>query len=307
MMIEAKDVGLDTTSDFRIPSAPTLRAQPRFRFGAGTDTGKVRQRNEDQFLVATLLKSMRIRASSLPHGDVDRLAREQAHLMVVADGLGGANAGQRASTLAVEEVEAFTLDSLKWFLHRSGSEENALVRDLREMIAASDRAVIDEAEADRRLRGMGTTLTMAYNDGNDLFIAHAGDSRAYLLRDGQLRQLTKDHTLVQAMVDGGLIRSEDARHHARRHVVTNVVGGPEEGVVADVIKLTLRDGDVLLLCSDGLSEPVGDARIADVLTQDRDDPEAACRHLIDRALASGGPDNVTAIVARFDFDGAARP
>src|SRR6185312_5982649 len=122
-------------------------------------------------------------------------------------------------------------------------------------------------------------------------VVHAGDSRAYLFRDGQLQQLTSDHTLVQVLVDGGVISREDAKHHRRRNVVTNVIGGPQPGVYAEIHKLIVRDGDVLLLCSDGLTEPVSDAEIARTL-QAGCDPDAMSKALVALALDRGAPDNV---------------
>jgi protein phosphatase len=145
---------------------------------------------------------------------------------------------------------------------------------------------------------MGTTLTMAYSVGPDLFIAHAGDSRGYLFHGGTLEQVTRDHTLVQVLVDAGGISPDQAKHDKRRNIVTNVIGGPNEGVHAEIHRLSLVDGDVLLLCSDGLSDPVGDETIAEILAQ-TPDPEAACNRLVDIALERGGPDNITAIVARY--------
>jgi protein phosphatase len=134
-----------------------------------------------------------------------------------------------------------------------------------------------------------------------LFIVHAGDSRAYLFRDGELQQLTSDHTLVQVLIDSGAISPEDARQHNRRHVVTNVIGGPSEGVSAEIHKLIMLDGDILLFCTDGLTEPVEDDAIAGILG-DHPDPEDACTHLVNLALSNGGPDNVTAVVARYHVD-----
>ena len=141
---------------------------------------------------------------------------------------------------------------------------------------------------------------MAYSVGTDLFLTHAGDSRGYLFHDGTLEQVTHDHTLVQILVDTGGISAEQAKHDKRRNVVTNIIGGPHEGVKAEIHRLLLADGDVLLLCSDGLSEPVSDEAIAEVLAQTTD-PEAACNRLVDLALDRGGPDNITAIVARYDI------
>lgn len=149
---------------------------------------------------------------------------------------------------------------------------------------------------------MGTTLTMAYSVGTSLYVVHAGDSRAYLFRQGQLDLLTTDHTLVQMLVDGGALTPEAARSHRRRHVVTNVVGGPRTGVHAEIHRVHLRDGDVVLLCSDGLTGPVPDPEIARLLGE-HPDPERAALALRDEALARGGPDNVTAIVARYRVEG----
>jgi protein phosphatase len=277
------------------------KAGPRVRVEVAgrTDAGKVRSNNEDHFLVARLAKSMTICATSLPGEDGEtRFSGEEGYLMVVADGMGGAAAGERASALAVASVEGFVLNTLKWFLHLGRQEEGTLFEELRQGLERADQAVVERARADASLRGMGTTVTMAYSVGTDLFLVHAGDSRAYLFHDGTLEQLTSDHTLVQVLVSGGVITPEAARHHRNRHVVTNVVGGPREGVFAEIHKLTVADGDVLLLCSDGLSEPVPDEMIAEIVALS-DSAESAASRLVERALERGGPDNVTAVVARF--------
>ena len=147
---------------------------------------------------------------------------------------------------------------------------------------------------------MGTTLTMAYSVGTDLFITHAGDSRAYLFHDGTLEQVTEDDTLVQVLVETGGLSAEQAKHDKRCNIVTNIIGGPREGVQAEIHRILLASGDVLLLCSDGLNDPVGDEAIAEVLAQTAD-PEAACDRRVDLALECGGPDNITAIVVRYEF------
>jgi len=277
--------------------------------GALTHPGKVREKNEDHFLVARLAKSMQICRSSLAApGDTD-YSQEDGYLMVVADGMGGAAAGERASAMAVASVKDYALNTLKWFVHVGRKDENALVAELQKTLEIADKAVVEEGEANSRLYGMGTTLTMAYSIGEDLYITHAGDSRAYLFREGKLEQVTNDHTLVQLMISGGVLSPEDAKHHARRNVVTNVIGGPSEGVHAEIHKVRVMDGDILLLCSDGLTEPVEDDQIAEVLGSEPD-PEAAARRLIDLALENGGPDNITAVVARYSVetgDGHERP
>ncbi|WP_435017630.1 PP2C family protein-serine/threonine phosphatase [Tundrisphaera sp. TA3] len=268
--------------------------------GAGTHAGKVRSNNEDHYLVARLAKSMQICHSSLQHAGEMKFSDEDGYLLVVADGMGGAAAGERASALALESVEQFTLNTLKWFLHLGGSDESVLKAELRHGLESADRAVVRQAEGDVKLAGMGTTLTMAFSVGTDLFIVHAGDSRAYLFRDGHLEQITSDHTLVQLLVTGGVLSREDAKTHKRRNVVTNVIGGPNPGVHAEIHKVRLMDGDTLLICSDGLTEPVSDEKIAGVLASNPPPGDAVDR-LIELALANGGPDNVTAVVARYEF------
>ena len=186
--------------------------------------------------------------------------------------------------MAVQTVESFVLDVIKWFLHREGQEQNALVDELRLALQRADSDVLARADADPKLYGMGTTLTMAYSVGTDLFVAHAGDSRAYLYRAGRLERITSDHTLVQVLVDAGAIAPEDAREHPRRHVVTNVVGGPNVGVQVEVHRRSLTDGDILLLCTDGLTEYVPDPEIAEILAQ-FEDPEQVAHRLIDVVLS----------------------
>ena len=152
---------------------------------------------------------MRICASSLPESETTRFSDEEGYLLIVADGMGGSAGGQEASTMAVQTVESFVLDVIKWFLHREGQDQNALVDELRLALQRADSDVLARADADPKLYGMGTTLTMAYSVGTDLFVAHAGDSRAYLYRAGRLERITSDHTLVQVLVDAGAITPED--------------------------------------------------------------------------------------------------
>jgi protein phosphatase len=295
---------LDTV-DHIGPSSPNSRVT--IRCGALTHQGKVRSNNEDHFLVAKLAKSMQIFQTSLKNSGETHFSDEDGYLMVVADGMGGAAAGERASALAVESLESFALNTLMWFLHQEKADESILLGELRKGLEQADRAVMQEADTNARFYGMGTTLTMTYSVSRDLYIVHAGDSRAYLFRDGNLEQITSDHTLVQLLVSGGVLSSEDAKTHARRNIVTNVIGGPSAGVHAEIHKVRIEDGDVLLLCSDGLTEPVEDALIAETLAN-ISDPDAAAHRLVALALERGGPDNVTAVVARYSVtDDGARP
>ena len=278
---------------------PALPEHPQRLLCSGlSHPGKVRQNNEDHFLVARLAKSMKVVQTNLPHSGATRFSDEDGYLLIVADGMGGAAAGERASALAVESIEEFALNTLKWFFHLGGKGESVLLDELRQSVEAADRSVSEESRADRSLAGMGTTLTVAYCVGADLYVVHAGDSRAYLYREGSLEQVTCDHTLVQLLVDNKLITPEAARTHARRNVVTNVVGGPSPGVHSEIHKIRLRDGDIFLLCSDGLTEVVADNAIAATLNRD-EDPRSLAHHLVAQALDGGAPDNVTVVVARY--------
>jgi protein phosphatase len=150
---------------------------------------------------------------------------------------------------------------------------------------------------------MGTTLTMAYATGGALYVAHVGDSRCYLWRDDRLTRLTRDHTLVETLVQEGAISREDAAHHNMRNVITNAVGGDTPGVTPEVHKHALTAGDAVLLCTDGLTEMLSDEEIAAVLRAHRTSPEDACHRLMDQANARGGSDNISVVVACFDAAG----
>lgn len=265
-------------------------------FGA-TDRGRVRPTNEDHFLIADLTKAMHARQTSLEEPRA-RFAEQRGHLFLVADGMGGHRAGEHASALAVTLIEQFALNTFRWFMPLTAVHADDVATDFQEAVEQADATIVEAATKRAELRGMGTTLTLAYHYGTELLVIHVGDSRAYLLRDETLRQLTQDHTVVAEMVRRGELDTAEARRHSLRHVITNVVGGPQPGVHADAHSLELRVGDELLLCSDGLTEMLSHDEITQVL---RGEPhlEAACTRLISLANERGGQDNVTAIVARF--------
>jgi PPM family protein phosphatase len=263
-----------------------------------THPGRVRTDNEDQFLIAELATTMRVSQTSLPARQA-RHGEERGHLFLVADGMGGHRAGERASELAVLAIEQFTLNTFKWFFSGDGCDAQRVLAQFQAAVQVADAKIAEEAAENPALQGMGTTVTMAYQLDAQLCLVHVGDSRAYVYRNDVLHQLTQDHTMVADMVRAGTLQPEDAAGHRLRHVVTNVVGGPAEGVFVEAHAVELQAGDRLLLCSDGLTEMLDADAIAAVL-RGVSEPEAACQQLIDEANAAGGWDNITIVIVRFD-------
>ncbi len=265
-----------------------------------TDKGLVRETNEDQYLIAVLAKALGIQQSSLPQPQA-KYGDDIGHIFLVADGIGGSPAGEEASALVVKSIENFLVNTLKWFFQLKGSENENVLAEFKDALRQADASIFTEVEQHPELDGMGTTLTLAYSLGANLFVANAGDSRCYLFRGGELVQLTHDHTLVQDLVRQGLVPLAQIDRLDRRlgHMVTNVIGGHTPGVRVEVHKATLEPGDVLLLATDGLTRFVPDAQIAATL-QAEADPQIACQRLLGQAIEQGGRDNVTVIVARYE-------
>jgi protein phosphatase len=262
-----------------------------------TDPGKVRTSNEDQFLIAVLLKALQVEQTSLPQPKLQH-SSDRSYLFVVADGMGGHAGGERASALAIDSVEAFILNTFKWFAQCKGQDQDNVLIDFQSALGQANARVLAEAEERPELRGMGTTLTLAYSLNDVLYVGHVGDSRCYLSRDGTLYRLTHDHTLVEEMVRHGALRADEANRHRWRHVITNAVGGDAATVKVEVHRVELEDGDRMLLCSDGLTEMVPEDRVNHVL-QTEAEPEQACRQLVTSANEAGGKDNITTVVAHF--------
>jgi protein phosphatase len=213
--------------------------------------------------------------------------------------MGGHRAGEVASALTVVTIEGFLLNTLKRFFNLKASEEQNVMKEFQAALVQADARIFEEAAQHPELIGMGTTLTMALAVDWSLFVAHAGDSRCYLFSGGELQQLTQDHTMVAELVRRGTMSPQAAARHPYRHAVTNVLGGSEPGVRVELHKLDLEPADVLLLCSDGLTEMVADDRIAAIL-HDEQEPQVACERLVAQANETGGKDNITALVARFE-------
>jgi PPM family protein phosphatase len=233
-----------------------------------TDVGRQRSANEDDFVLAP-------------------------PFFAVADGMGGAKAGEVASAMATEVFEGES---------DSGEPAEAqLARILRE----ANRRIYDLAVADESHRGMGTTLTAAKVTGDEISLAHVGDSRAYRMRDGELEQLTKDHSLVAELERSGQITAEAAEHHPQRSIITRALG-PEPEVEVDTYTVTGREGDLFLLCSDGLTSMISDEEIGSIL-RSADSLDAAADTLVRAANQSGGKDNITVVLFRVGPNGDGVP
>ena len=230
--------------------------------GAATDIGQVREGNEDSFLVV-------------------------APLYAVADGMGGHRGGEVASSIALETVQGM-------FERKEGS--------LADQVVEANRAVFDRSQNDRSVSGMGTTLTAVLVDGSRVHLVHVGDSRAYLLRGGELAQLTEDHTLVHRMVMEGEISQEEAETHPHRSILTRALG-VDQSVQVDETDVETAAGDRLLLCTDGLTGMVPEGQIREILLESAD-PQEAVEKLVKVANRAGGIDNITAVILDFSEDGS---
>jgi protein phosphatase len=266
-------------------AAQTAKHTPVVHSFGRTDIGRVRKSNQDHFLIAELLRTMWVQQTSLPQREF-QFGNRRGHLFLIADGMGGHKGGEVASALTVTTIEHFMLDIFR----RADDFHTALKQ--------AHARLLEEAASHPEVSGMGTTLTMAIANHWKLYVVHAGDSRCYLLRGRELRQLTTDHTVVGEMIRRGLLQPADAEHHVYRHVVTNVLGGGQESITVDVQEVDLQPEDIVLLCTDGLTDMLADEQIGRILREE-DDSRKACDRLVDEALTQGGRDNITAIVAQF--------
>ena len=214
--------------------------------------------------------------------------------------MGGHQAGEVASSLTVETIEEFLLNTLKRFSDLQVSEEQDALKELQSALRQADARIFEETARHPEWRGMGTTLTLAFATDWKLFVAHAGDSRCYLFSKNELLHLTQDHTVVAELIRQGALSPEGGLRHSSRHVVTNVLGGNDPGVRVELHKLDLSPEDVVLLCSDGLTEMVSDDQMATILREEPE-PKRACERLVAEANKQGGRDNITIIVARMEM------
>jgi protein phosphatase len=293
------------TAEFPLPLTDEDRprefsSQVRIDVGALSDKGKVREQNEDHFFVARGGRHIATLLTNIPSSDIPTRFEETGYLMIVADGMGGHAGGEVASRMAIATLINIVLHMPDWILRLDEEHAQKVMDRAAERYKRVHEALQEKARLDPKLRGMGTTMTAAYSIGDDLFVAHVGDSRAYLFRDGKLQLMTHDQTQAQLMADIGMISQKEVARHRLRHVLTSALGGSDKAVKVDIQRLKLTNGDRLLLCTDGLTDMVEDAGIASVLASS-ESSDATTRRLVDLALEKGGKDNVTVVLARYSI------
>lgn len=268
-------------------------------FGA-THVGRVRDDNQDQFLVAALERGLLIEGSSLPAEAGTRITdTPQARLLIVADGIGGHGGGELASAVTIDAMAHYAFAAMPWAMGTKEGSFEAIAEGLREAVGLAQARMRRVARRKNVAPDLGTTLTMAYLAWPDLHVVHVGDSRAYLLREGTLLRLTRDHTLAQRMVDDEAMTPEQAASSHYSHVLVNAVGGGTDDVDVELHRLRLEIEDQLMLCTDGLYDMVPDSAIAEHLRRTDRPVDDVVNGLIAAANAAGGRDNVTVVLARF--------
>ena len=267
---------------------------------AMSDKGHVRTQNEDHFLVLRGGRAIETVMSNLGDSEPGDLFEEAAFAMVVADGVGGEAAGEVASRQAIYTLLSLALHTPDWNFRWGPKERNAVMWRMKDRFRRVNAALLREASATSGLTGMCTTMTAAVSHGDDLIVGHVGDSRAYLLHDGKLIRLTRDHTLGERLVEDGTHKPNDRLVRELRNVLMQALGSKETECIPDVHDYLLENDDQVMLCTDGLSDMVDDSLIESVL-KESPSAKAACQSLVDLALSNGGRDNITVIVARYSI------
>ena len=287
-----------TAPQMTAPS-PALDRRPRDEeidvYGL-THPGKVRTENQDHFLICALKKQMVVRLTSLP--DADNLMAEPerlASLAMVADGVGGGAKGAEASRIALEAVAKYVSSSMRCYYAQGSADDQELSRTLQEGASQCHMELLRRGEETPECRGMATTLTLYLGVWPRAYLLQVGDSRAYLLRRGELIQITRDQTMAQELVDLGVLSRADASDSPLAHRLSSSIGGSQTAPVVTRFEMTW--GNVLLLCSDGVTKHVSDERLRERL-RTMTSAKQVCEDLLQDALEGGGSDNITVIVGR---------
>lgn len=267
-----------------------------------SDKGHVRTKNEDHFMIVRAGRAVETVLTNVPESDAmpGELFEETAFGMVVADGVGGESAGEVASRQAIYTLLSLSLHTPDWQFRWGPKERNTVMWRMKDRFRRVNAALLREAAAHANLSGMCTTMTGAVTHGNDLIVGHIGDSRAYLLHKGKLVRLTRDQTVGARLVEDGTHTPSDPLVLELRGLLLQALGSKEGECNPEVYDYLLADEDQLMLCTDGLTDMVEEIDIERALNS-ASSAKSACRSLVDLALANGGRDNITAIVARYSI------
>jgi serine/threonine protein phosphatase PrpC len=264
-----------------------------------THPGRVRPENQDQFLIASLHKTMMVHFSSIAHEHLGRLTSDsRGFVFLVADGVGGGPSGQLASGTALQAIVDYVIHAMDLYLDIDESTEPQFLAQLRRSVERSHEKIMAEGESGET-GGMATTLTMVTVRWPKAYLVHVGDSRCYRLRNGRLEMMTKDQTMAQALLDAGALNPDTAEHSGLKHVLWSALGGREAS--PETLTVDINFDDIMLICSDGLNKHVSDDEIQEHLLRTTSS-EATVRELIDLALERGGSDNVTVVMSRLRRD-----
>ena len=282
----------------------TLSSSIRVDIACRSDPGG-QPLNQDHYLVLRMGRHQETMATSLPEGEVPARFDEAGYGLVVANGLGATGTGERASRLAISTLAHLALHFAQWRVRIDPRTADELIARGLRFYQSIDERVTEASLADPDLSGMGTTLTAAYIASDALFLAHVGHSRAYLLRNGGLAQLTRDQTLARRL-DGGDATPVALAAHDRPHILTDAIGGMGGSPSIQIGQFRLQHDDCLLLCTNGLTDVVDDDRIAAILTRP-ESLDARCQALVDLALARGADDSITVVLATYSVPGGPVP
>jgi protein phosphatase len=281
---------------------PPLSSRVNVDLFGMTDRGYKRVQNEDHFLIVRAGRAVETVLTNLTADETmpGELFEESGYGMVVADGVGGSSAGELASRQAIYTFLSLALHTPDWQFRWGPTEKNTVMWRMKDRFRRVNAALLRDAAANASLSGMCTTMTAAVSLGTDLIVGHIGDSRAYMLHDGQLVKLTRDHTLAERLVEDGTHAPSDPLVLELRGLLFQALGSREGECNPEVSDYSLHDDDQLLLCTDGLTDMVDEVEIERILNN-ADSAKSSCKRLVDLALGNGGLDNVTVIVARYSI------
>lgn len=286
-----------TAAQTTAPS-PTVDRKPRddeIDVHGITHPGRVRTENQDHFLISSLRKQMVIRLTSLPEADLMGEPERLAFLAMVADGVGGGAKGAEASRIALEAVTQYVSSSMRCYYAQGSADDREFFKALRQAAVQCHEELLRRGEENPDNRGMATTLTLYLGVWPRAYLLQVGDSRCYLLRQGELRQITRDQTMAQELIDLGVLTRAAAAVSRLAHTLSSSLGGRQTAPI--VTRFDMAWGNVVLLCSDGLTKHVSDERIRDRL-RSMTSAKQVCEDLLQDALEGGGSDNITVIVGR---------